>query len=213
MGLFKDEIRARYKITNLGPISWVLGMKVIQDCIAQTISLSQEPYVNTISSKYNFSDLKPISIPMDPSIQLSHTSSAKSIADTACMKNIPYRAAVGSLMYLAVGTRPDITFAMSTVAQFCQDPELEHWEAVKRIYRYLLGTKKLELTFGEGKQGLEGFTDADGASQEHRHAISGYVYILDGGAVSWASKKQELVTLSMTEAEYVTATHATKEGI
>ena len=150
---------------------------------------------------------------MNPSIQLSRTSSAKSIADTTRMKNIPYRAAVGSLMYLAVGTHPDIAFAVSTVAQFCQDPGPEHWEAVKRIYRYLLGTKKLALTFGEGKQGLEGFTDADGASQEHRHAISSYTYILDGGAVSWASKKQELVTLSTTEAEYVAAMHAAKEGI
>ena len=72
--------------------------------------------------------------------------------------------------------------------------------------------KKLTLTFGAGKQGLEGFTDADRASQEHRHAISGYAYILDGGAVSWASKKQELVTLLTTEAEYVAAMHAAKEG-
>ena len=116
-------------------------------------------------------------------------------------------------MYLTVGTCPDITFAVSTVTQFCQDPGPEHWEAVKCIYRYLLGMKKLALTFGEGKQGLEGFTDADGASQEHRHAISGYTYILDGGAVSWASKKQELVTLSTMEAKYVAATHAAKEGI
>jgi len=84
---------------------------------------------------------------------------------------------------------------------------------VKRIYRYLLGTRKLALTFGAGKKGLEGFTDADGASQEHQHAISGYAYILDRGAVSWASKKQELVTLSTTEAEYIAATHAAKEGI
>ena len=213
MGLFKNEIRARYKITDLGPISWVLSMKVIQDHVTQTISLSQEPYVDAIISKYNFSDLKPISIPMDPSIQLSRTSSAKSIADTAHMKNIPYRAAVGSLMYLTVGTHPDIMFTVSTVAQFCQDPGPEHWEVVKHIYRYLLGTKKLALTFGEGKQGLEGFTDTDRASQEHRHTISGYTSILDGGAVSWALKKQELVTLSTTEAEYIAATHATKKGI
>ena len=77
----------------------------------------------------------------------------------------------------------------------------------------MLGTKKLALTFGEGEQGLEGFTDADRVSQEHRHVISGYVYTLDGGAVSWVSKKQELITLSITEAEYVAAMHATKEGI
>ena len=75
-----------------------------------------------------------------------------------------------------------------------------------------MGTKKLALTFGEGEQGLEGFTDADRVSQEHRHVISGYVYILDGGAVSWVSKK-ELITLSTTEAKYVAAMHAAKEGI
>ena len=88
-----------------------------------------------------------------------------------------------------------------------------HWEAVKHIYRYLAGTKGLALMFGAGKKGLEGYMDADGASQEHRHAISGYVYILDGGAISWMSKKQELVTLSMAEAEYVAATHAVREGV
>ena len=71
----------------------------------------------------------------------------------------------------------------------------------------------LVLTFGARKKGLEGYMDMDGASQEHRHTISGYAYILDGGAVSWMSKKQELVTLSTAEAEYVTATHAVKEGV
>ena len=212
MGLFKGKIQARYKITDLGPISWVLGMKVIRDRIARTVSLSQEPYIDAIITKYNFSDLKPVSIPMDPNIQLLRTH-PMSIANTARMKNIPYRAAVGSLMYLAIATCPDIAFTISTVTQFSQNPGPEHWEAVKCIYRYLLGTKKLALTFRVGKQGLEGFTDADGASQEHCHAISGYAYILDGGAVSWASKKQELVTLSTTEAEYIAAMHDAKEGI
>ncbi|KIM65440.1 hypothetical protein SCLCIDRAFT_112814 [Scleroderma citrinum Foug A] len=117
-------------------------------------------------------------------------------------------------MHLTVGTQPDIAFAISTVAQFSNEPGMVHWEAVKRIYRYLAGTKGLALTFGAGKKGLEGYMDVDGASQEHRHAISGYAYILDGGAVSWMSKKQELVTLitlSTAEAEYVAATHAVKE--
>jgi hypothetical protein len=90
---------------------------------------------------------------------------------------------------------------------------MAHWEAVKKIFRYLAGTKKMALTFGQGKLGLEGYADADGASQEHRHAISSYAFLLDGGAVSWSSKKQELVTLSTTEAEYVAATHAAKEAI
>ena len=155
--------------------------------------------MDAIITKYNFADLKPVSIPMDPNIQLSHTQTPKSVVEIACMKHIPYWAAIGSLMHLAVGTWPDIVFAVSTVAQFSMDPGLLHWEAMKRIYRYLIGMKKLALTFG--------------MSHEHWHAITGYVYILDGGAVSWVSKKQELVTLSTTEAEYVAATHAAKEGI
>jgi hypothetical protein len=188
-------------------------MKVTRDRLTRTISFSHESYINSILAKYNFTDLKPCSIPMDPNVPLSQSQCPKTPAETTLMKNIPYREAVGSLMHLAVGTRPDIAFAVSTVAQYGANPGMAHWEAVKRIYRYLVGTKKLALTFGTCKQGLEGFTDADGASQEHRHAISGYAFLLDGGAVSWSSKKQELVTLSTTEAEYVAATHTAKEAI
>ena len=120
---------------------------------------------------------------------------------------------MGSLMYTAMGTRLDIAFAMSTVAQYSENPGWKHWEAVKRIFCYLLGTKRLELTYRGEERGLVGYVDADGALQDHRRAISGYVFMVDGGAVSWSSKKQELVTLSTMEAEYVAATHAAKEAI
>ena len=99
------------------------------------------------------------------------------------------------------------------MAQFLENPGRDHWEAVKRIFRYLKGTRELSLVFGGKKEDLQGWVDADEASQEHRRAISGYVFMVDGGAVSWTSKKQELVTLSTTEAEYVAATHAAKEAM
>ena len=88
--LFKDEVGSRYKITDLGPVSWLLGMKVIRDRIARTISLSQESYTDAIITKYNFADLKPVSIPMDPNIQLSRTQTPKSDVEIARMKHIPY---------------------------------------------------------------------------------------------------------------------------
>ena len=116
-------------------------------------------------------------------------------------------------MYVSMGTRPDITFAMSTVAQFMDNPAWPHWEAVKRIFQYLKGTKNLELVYGGVMQELEGYVDVDGASQDHRCTISGYVFMVDNGAVSWSSKKQELVTLSTTEAEYMAATHVAKEAV
>src|SRR5204863_2474677 len=114
------------------------------------------------------------------------------------------------LNWLAVGIRLDISFAVGTLAQFMENPGEAHWEAAKRVFRYLQRTKEWKLKYGGEKRGLVGFTDADGMSQEHRHAISGHAILIDDGAVSWSSKKQELVVLSTTETEYVAATHAAK---
>jgi hypothetical protein len=95
------------------------------------ISLFQESYVNTILTKYNFADAKPVAIPLDPHIQLSESQSPKTTNEIACMRNVPYRQAVGSLIHLATGTRPDIAFATSFVSQFNANPGWDHWEAVK----------------------------------------------------------------------------------
>lgn len=210
---YKTHFSKRYKLTDLGPVSWVLGIKVTRDLEAHTLSLSQHAYIDSILTRYNFDDLKPISTPMDPHLQLSKTQCPQSAFDVARMKRVPYHEAIGALMYAAMGTRPDIAFAVSTLAQYSENPGWTHWEVVKRVFRYLLGTRHLSLVYGGGRDGLEGFVDADGSSQEHRRAITGYVFLIDGGAVSWASKKQELVTLSTAESEYVAATHAAKEAI
>jgi hypothetical protein len=89
-------------------------------------------------------------------------------------------------------------------------PGKAHWEALKRVLRYMKGAKDMNLTLGRSDEGLEGFTDADWASQQDRHSISGYTFRFLGGTVSWSSKRQ---SLSSTEAEYIAATHATKEAI
>ena len=164
---FKANVARRYKLTDLGPISSLLGMKVTRDHVLRTISLSQDAYIDGIITTYNFTNSKPLSIPMDLNIQLSTNQSPKSLAECAMMKNIPYREAVGSLMHLAIATCPDIAFTITMVAQFGNDPGPVHWDAVKRIFCYLIGMKKLVLTYGGAKHGLEGFTDADGALQEH----------------------------------------------
>jgi len=91
------------------------------------------------------------------------------------------------------------------------NPAKLHWEAAKRVVRYLKGTKDLELTYGVTDTGIVGYTDADHASQYHRHSISGYAFLINGGAVSWSSKRQPIVALSTTEAEYVAAAHSVKE--
>ena len=129
------------------------------------------------------------------------------------MRSVPYQEAVRSLIHLATGTRPDIAFAISFISQFNTNPGWEHWEAVKWIYSYLVGKKSLALTFGTRASGLVGYVDVDGATQEHRRAITGFAFLIDGGAILWGSKKQELVTLSTAESEYVAAMHATKEAL
>ncbi len=209
----KQKLGACYKLTDLGPATWLLGIKISRDLDAHTLALSQHTYTESILQCFNFTDLKPILTPMDPHIQLLKSRCPESTADVARMRQVPYKEAIGSLMNAAMGTRPDIVFAISTLAQYAQNPGWTHWEAIKRVFRYLQVTKDLSLVYGARGQGLEGYVDVDGASQEHRHTITGYVFLVDGGAVSWASKKEELITLSIAESEYVAPTHAAKEAI
>lgn len=197
----------------MGPIRWLLSIEVTRDYENHTISLLQRRYIDSILERFNLTDAKPLSVPLDPHVMFSKSQCPSDPDDITRTKKIPFREAIGSLMYLAVGTRPDIAFAVSTLSQFLENPGEAHWEAAKRVFRYLIATKELALTYGGVQQELEGFTDADGASQEHRHAISGYTFLIDGGAISWSSRKQELVTLSTAEAEYVAATHAAKEAV
>ncbi|GLU15250.1 hypothetical protein SLE2022_317570 [Rubroshorea leprosula] len=128
------------------------------------------------------------------------------------MSSIPYSSAVGSLMYAMVCTRLDIAHAVGVVSRFLSDPSKIHWEVVKWIFRYLRGTTKLCLTFGQTEPILKGYTDADMAGDlDNRKSISGYLFTFAGGAVSWQSKLQKCVALSTTEAEYIAATEAGKE--
>ena len=209
----KRELHERFKLTDMGPLSWMLGIAITRDCAARTITLSQKSYINTILSRCNFTSMTPCATPMDPNVVLSKDQSPQTEEDIEYMKNIPYRKCVGMLMWANVGTHPDIAFAVSSLAQFNENPGIAHWEGVKRVFRYLKGTREYELVYGKEKAGLVGYTDADGSSQEHRRAISGFAFLIDGGVVSWMSRKPELVVFSTTEAEYVAATHAAKEGI
>ena len=207
----KAQIRKHVKITDLGELHWLLGIKVTRNHKEWTIALSQWSYLESITRCFGFDELKPISSPMEPHIKLTNTQSPSTGAEYTTMQHIPYCEAVSSLMYTALGTRPDISYAISTVSCFCSNPGMLHWEAVRRIYRYLIGTKDLHLTYGWMRKPLQGYTDVDGSMSEDQKAVSGYVFLIDSGAVSWASKKQEIVLLSTTESEYIAIMHATKE--
>jgi hypothetical protein len=170
---YKEKIKAKYSLTDLGAANWLLGIKITRDLNNQTLSLSQSAYIDSMLTRFNFSDSKPFAIPMDPSIRLSKDQCPQTPEEVADMSKVPYREAIGSLNYCAVATRPDIAFSVSLLAQFMDNPGRTHWDAMKSVFRYLKGTKDWKLVYGTTKDGLEGYTDADGSSQEHRHAISG----------------------------------------
>jgi transposase InsO family protein len=209
----KDGMRQHVEVTDLGELHWMLGIEIQRDRQAGTIHLSQRAYLDSIIRRFHLDDAKPLSTPMDTQVRLSTEQAPQSAAEFAVMRDVPYREAVGALNWAALSTRPDIAFAVSTVARFASNPGPVHWEAVKRIYRYLAGTRNLWLSYGETRRTLEGYADADGSMAEDRRAITGYAFLIDGGAVSWSSKRQEIISLSTTESEYVAATHGMKEAL
>ena len=133
----------------------------------------------------------------------------------ALNSNIPYRQAVGSLNYLATCTRPDIAYAVNYVSRGMQNPTNLDWIAVKRIFRYLQGTRKTGIIYKKGGSNiLSGFSDASYAPEaSDRKSTSGYVFTMNGGAISWKSKRQPIISLSSMEAEYIALSTAAKEGM
>ena len=122
------------------------------------------------------------------------------------MTNIPYQEAVGTLMYVALGTCPNIAYPVQVLSKFSKNPGETYWEVVKRVFHYLKGTQDLWLTYGGAGEELAGFADANGNMAEDQHATSGYAFIINSGTVSWSAKRQEMMTLSTTESRYVSVT-------
>ena len=210
---FKSGLHQHVEVTNLGELHWMLRIEICRDWAGVTVHLSQHTYIDSILRHYGFKDAKPVSTPFDAQVQLTLEQAPADVAEFAVMHDVPYHEAVGTLNWVALATRPDIAFAVLTVARFSVNPGMAHWNAVKCVFRYLAGTRDLWLTYGEAQQALVGYADADGSMSEDCHAITGFTFLIDGGAVSWSSKKQEIVSLSTTESKYMAATHGMKEGL
>ena len=117
-------------------------------------------------------------------------------------------------MFAMVCTRPDIAQAVGAVSRYMANPSKEHWSAIKRILRYVKGTSNVALCYGGSDFTVRGYVDSDYAGDlDKSKSTSGYVFTLAGGAVSWVLKLHSIVGTSMTEAEYVAATQASKEAI
>jgi hypothetical protein len=136
-------------------------MKISCDRKNARLWLSQESYIEKVLDRFNMSKAKPVSSPLVGDLKLSSKQSPTSEKENEEMKKVSYASIVGSLMYVMVCTRPDIAHVVGVVNWFLFNPSKERWAAVKWIFRYLRGTLRVCLCFDNGKQVLEGFTDAN----------------------------------------------------
>ncbi|GJX38415.1 putative RNA-directed DNA polymerase [Tanacetum coccineum] len=208
----KRDLSKSFSMKDLGPAKQIIGIRIFRDRGAKKLHISQEQYIEKVLCRFNMDKAKVVSSPLTTNFKLTDKDCPSSKKNIEKMDRVPYASAVGSLMYAMVCTRPDLAHAVGVVSRFLSNPGKKHWEAVKWIFRYLRGTSKLGITFGNGKPMLVGFTDSDMAgNKDNMKSTSGYLMTFAGGAVSWQSRLQKCVALSTTEAEYMAATEACKE--
>ena len=211
---FKYNVRQHWKITDHRPIQWFLSFEIKRNRESRTISINQRMYIESMVENFRLTSAKPVSTPMEPNTQFTTQQSPPMLNQTARMQGVPYSKAIGFILWPAIVSHPDIAYAVGLLSQFIQNPRTVHWEGVKQVINYLGTTKELWLTFGGNKKILlEGYCNMDWASQAHRHSISGFAFHYGIGAISWLSKKQNIVALLSTKSKCITLTHAAKEAI
>src|SRR5882762_8726277 len=214
VNLLKSQIRKHVSIKDLGEIQYILGIEVIRNRKARTISISHRRYIDEVVERFGQATAKDAHSPMEMGTRLSLDQCPSTLQEIVEMRPKPYQSAVGALNHAAVMTRPDIAKAVQTVAQFSSNPGKRHWDSTIRIIRYLKTTRNWVLTLGGKSAAVEllGYCDADHAnSTDHGRSISGYAMMLGNGCFSWSSKKQTATALSTGEAEYYATTHAGRE--
>lgn len=214
----KGELMSIFDARDLGDATTYLGINILRDRGSRTLSLIQERMTDDIITKFDLGSAKTVTVPMSCSTKLSKEEGAP-----LDKLNFPYSQLVGSLMYLTVCTRPDISYSVGALARYMTNPTTVHGQAAKTVVKYLKGTTNHGITYGPpaGKAPstvpeikLTGYCDADYAGDlDTRRSTTGYVFMINGGAVTWQSKLQPTVAVSTAEAEYMSAAAAVKEGL
>jgi len=210
----KQELSKHFQIRDLGPTKWFLGMHITRDRSKRTLSLSSHQYCVDMLEELDMADCHPLNTPMAAGLILSKEMCPQTDADKEFMRDKPYQRAVGKLNYLALTTRPDISYTVSRLARYSSNPGPEHWKAVKHVLRYIQGTLDYKLSYGPSPHPtqLSTFSDADFARDTDKgKSTTGWVVLMAGGAVSWCSKLPTRTAQSTTEAEYVAAESARRE--
>lgn len=194
---FKSSMKAEFEMTDLGRMKYFLGIEVVQTNVG--IHVSQRKYAAEILTRFKMLGCNAVVNPIVPGNKLGQD-------DGELTDETKFKQLVGSLMYITT-TRPDIQFVVSFISRFMSRPTEAHYAAAKRVLRYLQGTLDYGIWYKRGGIGrMDVYTDSDFAGDvSDRKSTSGYLFLWDGAAVAWCSKKQSIVALSSTEAEYVAA--------
>ena len=224
----KECLKRRYSMKDLGNVDEILGCRVHVNHTLGIVTMDQTKYTSNILSKF----LEPteqtwLDTPADSSIILTQDLGPLTEEETISMRTVPYREVIGCLLWLSLGTRPDITYAVSQVAKFSANPGQVHWKAVKRILRYLHGTRNMGLIFRNLSPTSQhifphsitslipvGFVDADYARDiSTRRSCTGFVFFLAEAPISWQTRQQPSVALSTMESEFMAACAAAQESL
>ncbi|CAJ2672171.1 unnamed protein product [Trifolium pratense] len=203
---FKNVMMADFDMTDLGKMKYFLGIEVVQT--TSGLFIGQKKYAKEVLKRFHMENCNPVGTPTEPGLKLSSDLDGERI-DSTYFKQI-----VGSLMYLTT-TRPDIMYAVCLISRYMESPTELHLKVAKRVFRYLKGTTDFGIFYMKnGGSVLTGFTDNDYAGDlDDRRSTSGHVFMMGSAAVSWASKKQKIVTLSTTEAEFIAAATSACQAI
>lgn len=206
-------LEERFETKDLGDSKWMLGMRITRDRAAKTIKLDQELYVTKSLEKYGLDQCKTARTPAQTN-NGAQDDDRDGGGKPADLKK--YQEIVGTLLYAAISTRPDIQFAVNSLSRHVQAPLVRHMNGAERVFRYLAGTRDTGLTFGRAPRTdsvhLSAYSDADwAADKSDRKSVSGWIALINGDPVSWASKKQNSVALSTCESELYAECAATQE--
>jgi len=214
---FKALLHSKWEILDLGPAKFALGITIEHDLDKHSIHLSQTAFINCLIEHFNLSEAHPTDTPMVQGLLVRCPDKSIPVDPKVAtwVDTTPYRELVGSLNYIAVATRPDISFAVGHLASVLDCYQPEHWSAALRVLRYLKGTHTLQLVLGGLTDNtLAGFSDSDLANcPDTSCSIAAYCFGLGSGMISWCSKKCDNPTDSSCYSEYTTLHGAAQEGI
>nr|GFB60484.1 zinc finger, CCHC-type [Tanacetum cinerariifolium]GFB60499.1 zinc finger, CCHC-type [Tanacetum cinerariifolium] len=189
---------------DMGEADVILGIKIKRE--NKGIVITQSHYIEKILKKFNRECFSPVRTLMDP-VEKFKPNTGKPV------DQLEYSRAIGFLMYAMTSTRPDIAYAVGRLSRFTSNSSSQHWKAITRIFKYLRGTRDYGLSYVGYPSVLEGYSDASWINHvEDSSFTSGWVFLLGGGAISWASKKQTCITGSTMKSEFVALADAGKEA-